>query len=92
MSNDYLQWSDPPEAQRKWGEKPGRRAVFVEALKAKPGQWAEYLPPPDKAGWAAGSVVAGFKKDYPGTEAVARTFKTPGGRRTLYRVWVRWTG
>lgn len=84
-------WSEPPEA-KKVGPQEGRRRRFVELLKDRPGQWAEYLPPPDKPGWAASSVIVGFRKDYPGTEAVARPFKTPGGRRTLYRVWVRWTG
>ena len=73
---------DPPPKQCK-GAKPGVTALFVEALKARPGEWAEYQPGRTHS---TGSVSY-LKARYPGTELTTRS--QPDGK---CRVWVRWVG
>ena len=75
-----MQWETPPRPTRKTGT-PGEQMLFVEQLKARPGEWARW-PNPVPNGRSARNKMA-----FPGTEWAQR--KQPDGTLAM---WARWVG
>lgn len=71
--SDEIVWQSPPEDRRR----AGARRRFVEALKARPGEWAIY---PSKTGHAS-AVACNFRKDFHGVETIVVN-------RVVYARWI----
>lgn len=77
--SDEIMWKNPPE--RRMTSKSGARKQFVEVLKSRPGEWAEFGHAFRNANTASTSAIQ-FRQAFPGVEAVSRNC----------RVYVRWVG
>lgn len=78
MTGDII-WQAPP-AKTVVRRKGGVRAQFIEALKARPGEWAIYGGP------QYASVGTELKRAYPGVDACSR--KRPDGKFDVYARWI----
>lgn len=72
-------WQDPPPTKQHEGT-PGRVGRMVDALKARPGEWAKDPNPQFR------NTQTVRKHRYPGTEWTAR--KRPDGQWDVYGRWV----
>lgn len=71
---EEIEWGEPPPPKKRPN---GTRLLFVEELRAHPGQWGKY---PGSA--SAASAVSGFKQVGPDLEWTVR--KRPDGRFDIY--------
>jgi len=77
-----IEWEEPPKGRS--GSYRGRVALFVEALKARPGVWAVY------ARGARTRLAATNKRRYHGTDWSCRAERVDGPR--TYTIYARWVG
>lgn len=82
MSEQRIVWGSPPPVARKKIRKPGKQQRFVNALRARPGQWGRY---PRVVKGSSSSTQ--LRKRYPGTEWTTRKANDEGGCY-LYGRWV----
>lgn len=82
MSADEIVWTDPPRSTHPDPDSRVDRRSFVDALPARPGEWALY-----PATVSAASTASVYRRNFPGTEWTAR--KRADGR---YDVYARWVG
>lgn len=73
---DNIVWSKPPI------RKSRKVKAFVEILKTRPGEWAEYPYPVNRAAFGAAC-----KRRYPDSEWTVR--EQPDGK---FKAWARWIG
>lgn len=79
---DDIKWVDlPPSSVAQ--HRMGSRKKFVNALRARPGEWAQYQPGHPHSS----AVTSAFKRDFPGVEATAR-HRSDGA----WDVYARWVG
>lgn len=84
LFNDEIEWAEPPPTSR-GGTRNSSTAQFVEAVKARPGQWAIF-----KKGSKAG--VVSNKDRYPDMEWRSVTEENEPNAQRTYTIYGRYVG